>query len=397
MVVVALGVVAGGLRVVTAGTAARDLPVVVTVAQDTTVVDRPGSPPRPAVTGERLVRGAVVITGSAGAAALDVDGRRVLLASTSSVEVPDGEQAVLRTGAVLVDHREGPAATLRVANLTLRTTGAGWVRVDRGYAVRVAVYSGAVRLRTATGRTLEVSRLRQVGTTGSSLPDVAAPLALVGDAWERMAAPGVVQADEQLRAYATALDTTLLGTAGAATARLAGFLTGTERCGGGPASEVVLPAGISAASGDGADQACALRQDGGSWGVVAGLLGASSSKVVGAVDAALALPPGTATAPPTLNPPTADSNRPTPSNGPRPTPRPTSTRTSTPGSPTSSPEPVASIVEGIEELTRTPSPAASPSASLLPAMIASLGPGLEAAADELDGSGDVRLGDLRLL
>lgn len=270
---------------------ARSAQHVLDSATDVTVVE-PDGRSRPGVAGERLARGSSVLTGTAGSAALEVRGRRVLLAGDTVVTVPDGATVDVRRGRVLVDRRNGPDLSVGAGDLTVGRFRAAAVRVERGLDVRVAVLTGQARLTSATERTLDVEGLHQVPVAGSVLPDAAAPLALFHDDWERQVIPRVLMADEWLNRVARDMDAGVGTAARAATVVPAVAPAASAAPEGSPASEVLLPLAIARAAPGGAEAdreraARSLRQSGGSWGVVSTLLGARGLAVVEAAAALL--------------------------------------------------------------------------------------------------------------
>ncbi|HVE64587.1 MAG TPA: hypothetical protein VNB94_12400 [Mycobacteriales bacterium] len=368
----------GGLRVWSAEGDLADATVILRGIRDATVVD-PGAGGRPGVEGESLRQGAVVTTGAAGTATLDVRGRQVRLAPTTTVAVPDGAVAELRRGAVLVDRRTGPTVSVRVGDVILDEVAPGALRIERGFSVRVAVLSGGARART-TDRRLAIPRLHQVAVAGRALPDRAEPLRLTGDDWEREVIPDVTAADVVLTRLARGIDADpslrrparLTVLPALYRSAVSGLPSGTGR------SEALLPVAIGLTSRqDTAEAAVALasrlRREGGSWGVVAALLSARSADVsrrlAGLLDGARSgsravaigevgggrIGPGPAIGPDPAAP--APQPRPSgPSAAPTPGPRPSGSPS---GSPSPSPSPrstVDQVVDTIRRLLPTPTP-----------------------------------------
>lgn len=366
-VLVVLSLVTGGWRVWSAEGDLVDAAVVLRVAQGTTIA-APGRAPRPGVVGESLAKGSTVSTDATGRAELDVRGRRLRLAPDTTVGVPDGATADLLRGAVLVDRREGPGITVLAGAVTVDEVDPGAVRIERGFSLRLAVLSGGARART-TGRRLDVPALHQLAVAGQALPDRALPLRLIGDDWEREVIPGVTSADVALTRLARGLDADArLATSSsfavlpaAYRAAAAGLPSDAGR------SEAVLPVAIGeAASGaDAVERAVQARRDGGSWGVVAGIVGARSADVTRVIADLLAAPsavdgaevvaggaPGSGT--PSGAPSTGGA---APSS--RPTARPTSGGSSPTASPSPTPSPsstVDEVVETVRRLLPTPLP-----------------------------------------
>ncbi|HVE98911.1 MAG TPA: hypothetical protein VNA12_07005 [Mycobacteriales bacterium] len=368
---VALSLLAGGWRVLSARGDLRDAEVVLRDAVDVTVSS--GTTRRAGVPGESLPPGATVSTGAAGSATLDVRDRLVRLAAATAVGVPDGATVQLTRGSILVDRRNGPEVTVRAGLLVIDEVDSGGLRVDRGFSTRVSVYSGGARARTSDRR-IDVPRLHGVGVAGRALPDRPAPLRLTGDLWEREIIPQVVAADVTLTRLAKGLDTARTVPAGAVEVlpavyrdALASLPSNAGR------SEALLPVAIGEAAG-GAEEVVRsldLRAAGASWGVVAALVGARSADVAAELSRLIrradpSAGPGTVAAgDPTEAPdfgpepgPTATPNR---SGRPGQSPRPTPSRSSGP-SPSSSPSPSEGVVETIRRLLPSGSPTPTPPA-----------------------------------
>jgi hypothetical protein len=125
--------------------------------------------------------------------------------------------------------------------------------------------------------------LRQAVIGGDALPDATTPLRLTDDDGEAHAVPELVHDDEALNSLARGIDGTGASTATVVTAAWHGPLTRTPS--GVGRSERVLPV-VIATAGPASDatrryhSAVALRSAGGSWGVVAHLLGVGAARVV---------------------------------------------------------------------------------------------------------------------
>ncbi|HVF21281.1 MAG TPA: hypothetical protein VNA14_13725 [Mycobacteriales bacterium] len=258
----------------------RDAEVVLRAGAGVTVTT-PGGVARSAVDGETLPNDAVVSTAAGATATLDVRDRLVLLAPETTVAVPDGSSASLRRGSILIDRRRGPGLTLDAGAVTLDEVDEGAVRVDRGFSVRVTVLSGGVRA-TTSDRRLEITRLRQVAVAGRALPDRPTPVRLTGDDWERLVIPAVIAADAELTQIARGIDGDRRLADAARTQLLpavyreplAQLPTDAGR------SEALLPVAIGlAVDASMVSDARALRAEGGSWGVVASLVGARTAAV----------------------------------------------------------------------------------------------------------------------
>jgi hypothetical protein len=268
-----------------------DATTVLRGAEGVTVVSADGAA-HPGVDGERLVVGETVRTTTADSAL--VTGRRLTtLGPSTALEIAGRSHYLLDAGTLVLDHRHGPDARIDAGPVTVEHVGATAVRVERGFAVRVAVFDGGAAAVTASERSMTVAALHEVDVPGASLPAASAPLALRDDALDTAAAPALVTADRALDRRAAALDradgsavpTALIRTLPSAPPATA-------------VSERVLPVAIaradhSATLTDAYARANALRRDGGSWGVVAALSDATLAAVQDQLDDLLAGPPST--------------------------------------------------------------------------------------------------------
>ena len=254
---------------------------------------------RPAVEGGTVSAGETVRTGADGAATLLTEGRRSHLPALSWLTVLDGVRVVLERGSVGVDVREGPRVSVTVGALSVAP--AGVVRVDRGYATRVAVISGRAVLAGSSGDDLTVPTLHQVLVPSRTLPRDAAPLALLGDDLDAVLAPTLLRADRTLAALASGLDTGPVGPRLAAAVPVAYAQASLARTGpmsGAAArtSEIALPLAVARVSRLEVPEqqryadVRMLRAQGGSWGVVAALVDSPAEQVGSAFAALLALP-----------------------------------------------------------------------------------------------------------
>ena len=362
--VAALAMAATGLSLVSRDGDLRDADAVLRTSGAVTVL-LPGGATRPAIDGETLPRGAVVTTGTGSSATIEVRERLVRLAPETTVMVPDGAAADLRRGSILVDRRKGPGITVRAGAVTVDEVDEGAVRVDRGFSVRVSVLSGGARA-TTSDRGLDVARLYQVAIAGRALPDRPTPLRLTGDDWEELVIPAVTSADAELSQLARGIDVDVRLAAPTRVQILPAAYRGAlaELPRGVGRSEALLPVAIGlAVDSSRVSTARQLRAEGGSWGVVASLVGART----GAVSARLAeLLAGPGEGQPTGGPlaggtagpgvlPTGGTDRPDPS----PT-RPRPSRTPGPsGSPSPSPS-STDVVGTIRELIPSGTPTATP-------------------------------------
>jgi len=246
-----------------------------------TVVHSDGST-SPAVDGARLRPGDMVETGSGGRAELLTQGRVVYVGSGAAVQVIDGDHQVLRTGAIVADAQHGPELHAQVAGLAVAIPAGTAVRAERSVTVRVAALAGRADVQSAAGRTLTIDGLHQTMVGGDALPDSTTPLRLTDDDGEAHAVPDLVRDDETLNGLARGIDSTGPSTARVVAASWSGPLTAPRGVG---RSERLMPAVIAATgSTDGVhkryDEAVAYRAAGGSWGVIAHLLGLRASSVV---------------------------------------------------------------------------------------------------------------------
>lgn len=237
---------------------------------------------RPAIDGLRLRPGDVVETGPGGRAELLTQNRIVYVGSQAAVQVVDGDHQVLRTGAIVADAERGPELHAQVAGLAVSIPAGSAVRAERSVTVRVATLEGKADVTSAAGRTLTIDALHQAMIGGDALPDITTPLRLTDDDGEAHAVPDLVRDDETLNGLAAGIDSTGPSTARVVAASWHGPLSAPPGVG---RSERLMPA-VIAASGPAAgvqqryDEAVGYRAAGGSWGVVAHLLGLNASSVV---------------------------------------------------------------------------------------------------------------------
>lgn len=260
---------------------------------DAQVVDAAGTV-RPAFDGLTLRRGDVVRTGAAGRAELVTRQRVVYVGSQASVEVLDGARQQLRRGAVVVDAQHGAGLDLTVGSLDVATPAGSAVRAERAVTSRVGTLAGTARVDSDTGRALTLPPLSQVVAGGDALPAAATPLRLTDDDGEARAVPSLVRDDVALDGLARGIDTTGTGAAHAVTASWPGPVSGVPT--GVARSEQVLPMLLAAARPtDRAaryTRAVALRAAGGSWGVVARLLGTNAAAALAGLSRAEAASTG---------------------------------------------------------------------------------------------------------
>lgn len=377
------------LAVVLAG--CGDRPVTHTTivkASDSVVVAADGST-SPATSGRILKVGEAVRTLAEGAAILSTRGRQSYLGSDSLYYVKSTADVELRRGALIVDSRKGPDVSVEVDTVQVSAARGSIVRLERNAAVRVGVLAGKATLRADGGSNLDIPRYRQALVVGQTLPSRATALVLRNDPAERAVAPDLVADDETLQRTAAALDAGPEGQAIIAVATRSGWVAqtsfapaaGVAGVVAAPTSEVALPVAIARAA-FGTDaraverairQGRALRAERGSWGVVARIVGTTSTEVNGVIDALLGPvsaigPTGPGTSPtgpggPSINLPGGGSSpSPSPSRtgGPKPSPTGSPKPSSTP-SPTASPDPVEDVKDVVDRLV----PSASPSLPVL--------------------------------
>ena len=247
-----------------------------------TVVHTDGTT-RPAIDGLKLRPGDVVRTGDGGRAELVTQNRVVYVGSQAAIQVVDGAHQVLRSGAVVADAQDGPGFALDVATFAVTVAPGSAIRAERSFTSRIAALAGATDVRSAAGRQLTINALHQAMVGGDALPDTTTPLRLTDDDGEAHAVPDLVRDDETLNGLARGIDSTGPSTARVITASAElGSLTAPTGVG---RSDRLLPA-VIAATGSAAgahvryDRAVGFRKAGGSWGVIAHLLGVRAQGVV---------------------------------------------------------------------------------------------------------------------
>jgi hypothetical protein len=333
--------------------------------------------------GEVIPRGYTVTTDATGSAILATGDRTLYLGGEGNYLVGTGISAQLRRGAAVVDARHGPELRLDVGGVGVRLDGAA-ARIERGYSVRVGVFTGAadVAVLPMTRHLLAVHALHQVIVASRELPAQTTPLVLTDDDAEQRVAPDLVQSDLELSRLATALDDGRAGHRLVDVAVSAGLPVPVTAASAGdsasPVAETALPlamarAAVGTASTVGAltdefKQARALRAAGGSWGVVAALLGTDAAATGRAIDVLLgptaAVGPGGSTpvsgvtvGTPGAQPSSGASH---PSGPGSPAPHPTTSPAPHPTpshSPSAEPGPVKSLVGSVlDMLSPTPKP-----------------------------------------
>ena len=369
----ALSLVAGVLAGCASSGAAS---VTVLGAVSAAVVVAPDGGVSTAYSGERLVAGAEVRTGADGGAVLLTAGRSTWLGPDAALLVRSGIAATLRSGAALVDARNGPRITVAVGDVSVSSGNHAVLRLERGYTVRVGVLAGSAAVTSIVGRRLDVPELYQVIATGDALPGTPSPLVLVDDAAEQALGLPVVTDDLALRSLARGIDAAdprrdVVSVVQVALQVLDPLSLPRDRS----ASEAVLPVAIARSTGGAPAfpqryaSAVALRDAGGSWGVVADLLGTTAlrtGEALGSLEQTLptltALPiiSGAVGGGGTLVPGGPGGGGPSASAVPTSTPTPSPTRSGS-RSPAPSPSPSASgllsqLVTTVQHLLPTPLP-----------------------------------------
>ena len=266
----------------TPSTAAADTLV---AAADRAEIVLPSGVAQPARPGDTVPPGASVRTPVGGSATLLVVGRETYLDGSSQLRVLDGARQDLTQGSVMVDTRQAPELALSAAAADVRIAVNSIVRVDRGAVLRVADFAGAASI-TPKGRraSTTLSPLYQLQIAMGALPGPVTPLALIGDRWERALASDLIGEDSDLTSLATGLD----GPGGAARSVLgvlpASLRTASPAQPGAPRSEETLAYALAAAERSGPileryATVRTLRDQGGSWGVVARIVEADVSSV----------------------------------------------------------------------------------------------------------------------
>ena len=277
----------------------------ITSARDAVVVAADGTT-SPATPGRRVHDGEAVRTATTGAAILSTGGRVAYL-GYDTLFYPRASGAALRRGAVIVDARRGSKASIDVGDVAVGMGSSSVLRVERTAAVRVAVLAGSARVRSSAGGALNIPGYHQAVLVGRVLPDTTTPLVLTDDPAERVVVPDLVADDEALLRTARALDAGSDGAALVLAAAKDGFVSPASfdtnlalnpavgRAAATKVSELALPVAIARAA-RGTDrpavvkatkQAFELRKQQGSWGVVARLVGTTSSGVSVAIDSLL--------------------------------------------------------------------------------------------------------------
>jgi hypothetical protein len=356
----ALGLSACGTDVAKAATVLRD-------ARATTL-QLPDGSTRAASSGTTVPKGATVTTGPGGSVSLVTAGRVVLLGSETAVSVYDGRRERLRKGLVMIDARKAGDLDLDAGAATVRTARGTLARVERGPLLRVASFRRGATVR-ATGRRaqVDVPQLKQVQVPFGGAPGQITALGLTRDRWEKRYALELVTSDLALDSLAKALDAN--ATSSSAVVSAASFSPGAvagERASERSLGLLVAGVGSGGSAQSRYERVRTYREEGGSWGVVAALVGADAARVSGALDAllaptepVLAVEPGNGSidvggllgvggnpgASPAPGPSAASGSSPRPVRSP--SPRPSSSP---------SPDPVERVVTTVQSLLPTPLP-----------------------------------------
>ncbi len=248
---------------------------------------------RPAVEGEQVPDGATVELPGPGQAVLRTREREVYLAQASSVRVVDGSHQELRSGTAFVDAAGAPGLDLRTDSAVVDVRGGALVRVESGAVPRVAVLRTDRRdavgadVRAAGRRAARpVPALYQVQVPRGGLPGRRAPLRLTpDDRYEEELVSDLVAADRYLNATGDVLQSSPAQVAVVRTA-LAQTSPGVpaDREGG-------IAFLVAAATDEGTSRLAEVRElraQGGSWGVVAAIVGSGVDEVGARLDALIA-------------------------------------------------------------------------------------------------------------
>lgn len=244
--------------------------------------------------GDPVPRGAVLTAGSGGAVLRTRD-RDTWLSAGAVARVLDGARQELQSGSAVVDARRGPGLVLSTGAAAVTATDGSLARVESGPLVRVGSYRGDVRVQPVGRRaTARVDRDHQLQVPAGSLPGPVTPLVLTpGDAAERALVPELVAADEALAGFSSRLATGTWADAVQASFRT-DVAAAPDPAAGAPAGDRALAYLVARATGGPLAaryaQVGGLRADGGSWGVIADLVGARVAQVSAQLDQLLAAP-----------------------------------------------------------------------------------------------------------
>ena len=383
-------VLAGGLSVLTAATVTVVAHTADPASADTylasvrnAVIRLADGTEHTAEVGDQLPKGAQLRTGEHGGAELFTAGRSVYVGAVSTIDVVDGVRQKLERGQVMVDSRKGARLELGTLAGEVASRAGALTRIETAAVLRLGVFEGSATI-TATGRraSTTVNALHQVQVPYGYLPGQVTALALTGDSWESRLASALVTADQDLQHLAASLG----GTDGVRLLTVAPAALRTSPippAGAGRGEEALSVALAQAAGRDVAgtySEVRTARTEGGSWGVVAALVGAQVSRVSALLDLALSpeAGPGTVIAaipaadlPGLLNAGPAQTPSPSTSS-PRPKPRVTASPR-----PTTSPSPTPDVVDGVVQTVQdllgpTPSPSSAVAPTATPSPLLNL-------------------------
>jgi hypothetical protein len=219
-----------------------------------------------------------VRTGQDSSAVVSLKGGTVELAPLTEVEV--GRDGIrVRTGSLLV------SGALPMEIRGARITTSGWVRVDADLSSRVGAYEGSARV-GHDGRTVNVSRYRQVSFSAGRFPRDTSPLRVSPlDPWDRRLLGDELELERTLRSYLLGLASRPDLVASALRRLGAGgsSIDPIDGLDGAPVSfsseELVIAASIADASQAGLERVLRSRSEGASWAVIAAAMGAHADPV----------------------------------------------------------------------------------------------------------------------
>jgi hypothetical protein len=264
-----------------------------TVVQDAraATLHLPDGTSAPVDDGTKVPKGATVSTAPGGSASLVTAGRVVLLGADSAVRVQDGRREQLRKGLVMIDARRAGDLELDAGAATVSTERGSLTRVERDALLRVASFRKGASVRAAGRRAhVAVDALHQVQVPYGGLPGRVTALGLTRDTWERRYALSLVSSDIDLSNLAAGLDSDPESTRAIGAALPAAFGSAAPLAAGERRSEQTLGFLVARAARGDKDTFQAVRRfraEGGSWGVVAALVGAQVGQVSAALDALL--------------------------------------------------------------------------------------------------------------
>lgn len=235
--------------------------------------------------------GDLVVTGEGQQARLRLEGaRNVWIAPSTKVLVADGRTVEARGGSILVDAEE---TTVALLGDTSATATNGVFRIDRRVATaRAASYRGEVTLSSPGEARVEVAALYQVSIAAG---DIARPKPYkveLDDPWDGQWLESVVALEDDIARLASGFS----NQRGKSRLRLeyfrelagrgVGFMRDHMRR---PPAEIFIGYAIADRTprvglGPAFKRAFALREEGGSWGVVAAIMGVESRPLVASLE-----------------------------------------------------------------------------------------------------------------